>query len=206
MSSVIKLEVANCCTGLGQTRLVKSDLGASVPITLFSLTCQYKPVLSLTITLFWGRVEQYHSTDVQYGVTFRNIFFSFPWKVAFIVFPSMASPTSATTAPETCLESQDTELDPGLLQSSNCIWTPSCSQFVSWWLHEWPKTGLLTFSNPFLWQTRMLLCLGWMKLPRGQGGLGVLKAHVVKTFSSCGGDIDFTGSIKRRDSLIRFLL
>lgn len=55
---------------------------------------------SLTIILFWSGVERQHRTDRQYWVNSKNFSSSFPWKIAFNVFPSMTSPTSGVIALE----------------------------------------------------------------------------------------------------------
>lgn len=55
---------------------------------------------SLTIILFWSGVERQHRTDRQYRVNSKNLSSSFPWKIAFNVFPSMTSPTSGVIALE----------------------------------------------------------------------------------------------------------
>lgn len=55
---------------------------------------------SLTIMLFWSGVERQHRTDRQYWVNSRNFSSSFPWRMAFRVFPSMTNPTSGTAALE----------------------------------------------------------------------------------------------------------
>ena len=55
---------------------------------------------SLTNMLFCSGVERQHRTERQYRVNSRNLSSSFPWKMAFSVFPSMTNPTSGAAAPE----------------------------------------------------------------------------------------------------------
>lgn len=55
---------------------------------------------SLTNMLFCSGVERQHRTERQYRVNSRNFSSSFPWKMAFSVFPSMTNPTSGAAAPE----------------------------------------------------------------------------------------------------------
>ena len=58
------------------------------------------PRTSLTNMLFCSGVARQHRTERQYRLSSRNFSSSFPWKMAFSVFPSMTSPTSGAAAPE----------------------------------------------------------------------------------------------------------